>query len=134
MPLFPEKEQRRGPSISPWESIMNSTNTSRPLFAGRGFRVDYDGLSAHNIYSADGASVSYAIVSGPYAGASGESPCQWQEISEGVYAVSWQEANGATVVHIDDFIGGRSKAFFTAADLSFYRMQGPLTELDVTKP
>ena len=119
MPLFPEKEQRRGPSISPWESIMNSTNTSRPLFAGRSFRVDYDGLSAHNIYSADGASVSYAIVSGPYAGASGESPCQWQEV------------NGATVVHIDDFIGGRSKAFFTAADLSFYRMQGPLTELDV---
>jgi len=134
MPLFPEKEQRRCPFISPWESIMNSTNTSRPIFAGRSFRVDYDGLSAHNMYSADGTTVSYAIVSGHYAGSSGESPCQWQEISEGVYAVSWQEANGATVVHIDDFIRGQSKAFFTAADLSFYRMQGPLTELDAAKP
>jgi len=110
---------------------MSTTNSPCPLFAGRSFRVDYDGLSAHNIYSKDGKTISYAIVSGPYAGTSGEAACQWQEISEGVYAVSWQEANGATVVHIDDFIRGQSKAFFTAADLSFYRMQGPLTELSV---
>jgi len=99
----------------------------RPLFAGRSFRVDYDGLSAHNIYSDDGATVRYAIVAGPYAGASAEAPCEWQLVSEGVYAISWQEANGATVVHIDDFIRGRSQAFFTAADLTFYRMQGPLS-------
>ena len=50
-------------------------------------------------------------------------------MSEGVYAISWQEANGATVVHIDDFIRGRSQAWFTAADLAFYRMQGPLGEI-----
>lgn len=102
-----------------------------PLFAGRSFRVDYDGLSAHNIYSADGKSVRYAIVSGPYAGGDGgESTCQWQQIGEGVYAISWQEANGATVVHIDDFTGGRSMAFFTSSDLRFHRLQGPLTELN----
>jgi phenolic acid decarboxylase len=106
------------------------THPGKPLFAGRGFRVDYDGLSAHNIYSDDGESICYAIVSGPYAGASGEARCQWQEVSEGVYAISWQEDDGATVVHIDDFINGRSQAFFTAADLTFYRMQGPLAELD----
>ncbi|WEJ69833.1 adenylate cyclase [Pseudomonas sp. PSE14] len=104
--------------------------TSRPLFAGRGFRVDYDGLSAHNLYSADGNSIRYAIVSGPYAGARGEAACQWQEIGDGVYVISWQEADGATVVHVDDFANGRSQAFFTATDLSFYRMQGPLTEID----
>lgn len=108
---------------------MNTATAPRPQFAGRGFRVDYDGLSAHNIYATDGQSVRYAIVSGPYAGASGESPCQWREIADGVYVISWQEANGATVVHIDDFSGGTSMAFFTATDLSFHRMQGPLTEL-----
>lgn len=102
----------------------------RPLFAGRGFRVDYEGLSAHNIYSEDGGSLRYAIVAGPHAGASGEARCQWQRIGEGVYAISWQEADGATVVHIDDFIGGRSQAFFTAADLGFHRLQGTLTGLD----
>lgn len=108
---------------------MSTTTPSRPLFAGRSFRVDYDGLSAHNIYSEDGKTIRYAIVSGAYVGASGEARCQWQEVSDGVYAISWQEADGATVVHIDDFIRGRSQACFTAADLSFYRMQGPLTEL-----
>lgn len=106
------------------------SNHTLPHFAGRAFRVDYDGLSAHNIYAADGRSVRYAIVAGPYTGASGESPCDWRQIAEGVYAISWQEANGATVVHIDDFAGGRSQAFFTAPDLSFHRMQGGLVELD----
>ncbi|WP_201312816.1 adenylate cyclase [Dyella sp. EPa41] len=105
-------------------------NHDHPRFAGRAFRVDYDGLSAHNIYAADGQSVHYAIVAGPYTGASGESPCEWRQIAEGVYAISWQEANGATVVHIDDFAGGRSQAFFTAPDLGFHRMQGTLMELD----
>jgi phenolic acid decarboxylase len=107
-----------------------TTSTSRPAFAGRSFRVDYDGLSAHNLYSADGSRIRYAIVSGPYAGAQGEAECQWQEIAEGVYVISWQEDDGATVVHVDDFANGRSQAFFTATDLSFYRMQGPLTEID----
>ena len=110
---------------------MNTTKAQlRPPFAGRSFRVDYDGLSAHNIYSDDGETIRYAIVAGPYAGARGEARCQWQRVSEGVYAISWQEADGATVVHIDDFAQGCSRAFFTASDLSFHRMQGPLTQLD----
>ncbi|MBS0449847.1 MAG: adenylate cyclase [Proteobacteria bacterium] len=106
-----------------------STTTARPPFAGRSFRVDYDGLSAHNSYAEDGASIRYAIVAGPFAGASGQAPCQWQQVGAGVYAISWQEADGATVVHIDDFANGHSMAFFTAADLSFHRMQGPLTAI-----
>ncbi|MFK0346131.1 MULTISPECIES: adenylate cyclase [unclassified Pseudomonas] len=111
-----------------------STPTPLPAFAGRSFQVEYPGLAAHNIYSADGRRVSYAIVSGPYAGASGEAECQWRQIAEGVYVISWQEADGATVVHVDDFANGHSQAFFTASDLTFYRMQGPLTELDTQEP
>ncbi|MCY1516372.1 hypothetical protein D9M68_509990 [compost metagenome] len=109
-----------------------STQDQNPLppFAGRSFRVDYDGLSAHNLYSADGGTIRYAIVSGPYAGARGEAACEWRQIAEGVYVISWQEADGATVVHVDDFANGRSQAFFTATDLSFHRMQGPLTEIE----
>ncbi|MDR2961841.1 MAG: adenylate cyclase [Stenotrophomonas sp.] len=106
-----------------------STATALPLFAGRGFRVSYDGLAADNVYSADSRHVHYAIVSGAHAGARGEAACQWQQLSEGVYAISWQEADGATVVHVDDFVGGRSLAWFTAADGSFHRMQGPLRVL-----
>ncbi|MEO9241703.1 MoaF-related domain-containing protein [Pseudomonas inefficax] len=111
-----------------------STPTPLPAFAGRSFQVEYPDLAAHNIYSADGRHVRYAIVSGPYAGASGEAECQWQQIAEGVYVISWQEADGATVVHVDDFANGHSQAFFTASDLTFYRMQGPLTELNAQEP
>ncbi|KAF1016977.1 MAG: hypothetical protein GAK31_00236 [Stenotrophomonas maltophilia] len=74
-----------------------------PVFAGRRFRVSYDGLAADNRYSDDGRHVHYAI--------------------------SWQEADGATVVHVDDFGNGRSLAWFTANDGSFHRMQGTLQAL-----
>lgn len=106
-----------------------NTASALPPFAGRGFRVRYDGLAADNVYSADGRHVQYAIVSGAHAGARGAAACEWHRISEGVYAISWQEADGATVVHVDDFEGGRSLAWFTAADGSFHRMQGPLHAL-----
>ncbi len=103
--------------------------TDKPLFAGRGFRVDYEGLSADNVYAEDGNSVRYMIVSGPYAGAGGEAPCAWRQLDEGVYVISWQEASGATVVHIDDFSQGHSQSFFTAPDLTFHRLQGALRPL-----
>lgn len=109
--------------------MSSALDTVKPPFAGRCFQVDYDGLSAHNAYSEDGGHIRYAIVAGPYAGASGEARCQWRELGGGVYAISWQEADGATVVHIDDFVRGRSLAFFTATDLSFHQMEGRLTEL-----
>lgn len=107
---------------------MNAASTL-PLFAGRRFRVRYDGLAADNVYSADGRHVQYAVISGTYAGAQGEAACEWQQISEGIYAISWQEADGATVVHVDDFACGHSLAWFTATDGSFHRMQGPLHAL-----
>lgn len=106
-----------------------NTSTALPPFAGCGFRVSYDGLAADNVYSADGRHVHYAIVSGAHSGARGEAACEWQQLSEGVYAISWQEADGATVVHVDDFVGGRSLAWFTAADGRFHRMQGSLRVL-----
>lgn len=53
-------------------------------------------------------------------------------VSEGIYVISWQEADGATVVHVDDFVNERSMAFFTASNLTFHHMQGQLSELDAT--
>lgn len=100
-----------------------------PMFAGRRFRVSYDGLAADNRYSADGHRVHYAIVSGTYAGAHGEASCEWRQVAEGIYAISWQEADGATVVHVDDFPHGHSLAWFAATDGRFHRMQGTLQAL-----
>lgn len=46
------------------------------------------------------------------------------------YAISWQEADGATVVHIDDFSSGRSLSFFTTRSGEFFRLEGKLRPLD----
>lgn len=105
------------------------TTPALPPFAGRGFVVAYPGLTAHNIYADDGRSVRYFITEGAHAGAQGVSPFEWREVAPGVFSISWQEASGATVVHVDDFVRGLSQTFFTTPDLQFFVMQGTLTPL-----
>ncbi|WP_336629772.1 MULTISPECIES: MoaF-related domain-containing protein [unclassified Microbacterium] len=49
-----------------------------------------------------------------------------------LYLVSWQEASGNTVVHIEDFKNHQVHAFLTMNDLSFITRTAPLIELDRT--
>ena len=79
-----------------------NASTPRPPFAGKTFEVRYDGLTALNAYDDDGRHMRYEITEGPYAGAKGEIEYTWQPIAGDTYAISWQEADRATVVHIDD--------------------------------
>lgn len=97
-----------------------------PPFAGRTFEVAYDGLAAINAYDADGLTLRYEITEGPLRGAQGEVQYQWREIAPGLHAISWQEADGATVVHIDDFARGTSQSFFTTPTLTLHRLSGTL--------
>ncbi|MBN3744205.1 adenylate cyclase [Burkholderia sp. Se-20373] len=103
-----------------------NASTPRPPFAGKTFEVRYDGLTALNAYDDDGRHMRYEITEGPYAGAKGEIEYTWQPIAGDTYAISWQEADRATVVHIDDFAAGTSRSFFTASSLDFYRLEGSL--------
>ncbi|MBM2771580.1 MoaF-related domain-containing protein, partial [Burkholderia anthina] len=50
----------------------------------------------------------------------------WQPVAGETYAIAWQEADRATVVHIDDFAAGTSHSFFTASSLDFHRLEGSL--------
>lgn len=106
-------------------------NTTRPLapFAGKTFEVRYEGLTAINAYADDGMHMRYEITEGPYAGAQGEVQYTWQRIAEGIYAISWQEADRSTVVHIDDFDNGTSRSFFTTAQLELHRLEGGLRQI-----
>ena len=103
-----------------------NASTRRPPFAGKTFEVRYDGLTALNAYDADGRHMRYAITEGPYAGAAGEVEYTWQPVAADTCAIAWQEADRATVVHIDDFAAGTSRTFFTAASLDFHRLDGSL--------
>lgn len=54
-----------------------------------------------------------------------------QPLGNAVFAVSWQEADGATVTNIQDYDSGVVCSFATLRDGTFLRMTGPAT---VTKP
>lgn len=71
----------------------------------------------------------YEITEGDFAGATGEVTYTWQHVAGEVYAISWQEAERATVVHLDDFAAGTSRSFFTAPSLDFHRLEGSLRAL-----
>ncbi|MXN77789.1 adenylate cyclase [Burkholderia sp. 4701] len=103
-----------------------NTPANLPPFAGQTFEVRYDSLTALNAYDDDGRHMRYEITEGPYAGAKGEVAYTWQHVAGETYAISWQEADRATVVHLDDFAAGTSRAFFTASSLDFHRLEGSL--------
>jgi len=105
------------------------TNTAFPM-AGESFEVDYGDLVATNVYAPDGASLTYAITGGALAGATATVAFEWRHLHGGVYILSWQEADRSTVVHVDDFEGGRSLAFFTTPDGQFFRLEGSLRRLE----
>lgn len=103
-----------------------TTSTPLPPFAGKTFEVRYPGLTAINAYASDGIHMRYEITEGDFAGAKGEVAYSWQQVAGEIYAISWQEADRATVVHVDDFAAGTSRSFFTAPSLDFYRLEGSL--------
>lgn len=103
--------------------------TQRPPFAGKTFEVRYDGLTAVNAYADDGIHMRYEITEGAFTGATAEVAYTWQHVAGETYAISWQEADRATVVHIDDFAAGTSRSFFTTPSLDFYRLEGSLRTL-----
>ena len=105
------------------------TTSSFPM-AGRRFEVDYGDLIAENAYADDGRSLTYAITGGALAGNGATVGFEWRHLHGSAYAISWQEADGSTVVHIDDFDQGRSMAFFTTPNRQFHRFEGRLRALD----
>lgn len=98
--------------------------------AGRTFEVDYGDLIATNAYAADGRALTYEITRGPLTGNQATVGFEWHHLSGQSYAISWQEADGSTVVHVDDFGGGRSLAFFTTPNGQFFRLEGGLRPID----
>lgn len=107
------------------------STTAFPM-AGQGFEVDYGNFIATNVYAQDGSTLTYEITQGALRGNTATVGFEWRHLLRRSYAISWREADGSTVVHIDDFEAGRSLAFFTTLDGQFFRLEGSLHPLDVT--
>lgn len=103
-------------------------NQNLPSFVGKTFVFDYGDLVAHDHFVSD-TLLTFEVVGGPFAGVRGEARYEAHEIAPDVWMITWQEADGATVVHVDDFARGISHSNFTDAKLGFHRMLGSLREL-----
>ncbi|WP_202948617.1 adenylate cyclase [Novosphingobium sp. AP12] len=83
-------------------------------------------MKAINAYHADGRSMTYTITGGATDGATGTVEYEWRHLPGGCFVISWQEGDGATVTHLDDFDAQRSLTFYTTPDRQFYRLEGSL--------
>lgn len=101
--------------------------------AGHNFEVDYGDLVALNSYADDGRFLTYEITGGALTGSTATVGFEWRHLYAEAYVISWQEADGSTVVHIDDFGAGRSLSFFTTPDIRFFRLEGSLRAAETSK-
>lgn len=100
-----------------------------PPFVGNTYEFQYNGFTARDTFiSAD--TIRFLVTEGPLKGANGEVTYQYRKIRPGVYMIYWQEKDGGTVTHVDDFENGISHSNYTAPDLKYYTMSGNIHQLD----
>jgi hypothetical protein len=102
------------------ESI--SEATEYPV--GLEFDLKFDAFQAR-LSTLGNNQLRFHIGEGPYARTETVT-IQTSPIRPGVFVVSWQEASGATVVHVEDFAKGCVHSHATLPDGTFLRMQAPL--------
>jgi hypothetical protein len=71
-----------------------------------------------------GSRMHYKVLTGPRAGSEETLPIETQLIRPGVFLVSWQEHDGTTVTHVEDFDSNTFHSRATLADHRFMRITG----------
>lgn len=106
--------------------------TTQPFPAiGNRYRADYGQLVFNLEFAADGETLRWAD-----AGAADFDSAATTEhytatfVRRGVFWVTWKEADGTTVSHVEDFENGIVHAAITMPDHSFYTLTGKLSPRD----
>ena len=97
-------------------------------FAGKTFRLEYDGSILTLEYSSENDTVSYVTVNGLGESESAQVKFKWKRLEAGNYLISWQQHDGTTVVHVDNLQSASSDAFRTSPDGTFIHLEGRLKE------
>jgi hypothetical protein len=102
--------------------------TTSATFIGKTYVFDYGDFVALDTFVSDEELTFEILSEGPMKGLTGRTRYQAKEIRTGVFLITWQESDGGTVVHIDDFENGISHSNYTDAKLNFYVMAGTIKE------
>ncbi len=71
----------------------------------------------------------FTVLSPPTPGRSGTVHYRWSAIAPHLYAIRWTEADGGTVMHIDDFNKGISRSYYVPAGAPLVESWAPLRRL-----
>ena len=106
------------------ESASNPLKWADAYPVGIVFDVVFDAFTAR-LTTLSGDHMRFRIAEGPYAKTE-TVKIATSRICPGVFAVSWVEASGATVVHVEDFERSVVHSYATLPDGSFLRMRGSI--------
>jgi|HubBroStandDraft_5_1064220.scaffolds.fasta_scaffold1168154_2 hypothetical protein len=73
------------------------------------------------------SSLRYRVLSGERAGSADRVAMQVQALRDGLFLVSWQEADGITVVHVEDFAARCFEACVSFPGGRFERIHGTMS-------
>jgi hypothetical protein len=109
------------------EAISNATEYP----VGLSFDVAFEAFSAR-LTTLPNSELRFHIAEGPYAREETVKIVS-NLIRPGLFLVSWVEAGGATVVHLEDFAASVLYSHATLPDGTFLRMQAPIHVIDPEK-
>lgn len=78
-------------------------------------------------FSGDAGTVSFVVTRGSMLGKTETLPFQAQQLAEGIWLVTWQEADLLTVAQVQDFNLGKVTSAVTTADQQFELLNGRLS-------
>ncbi|HSV52948.1 MAG TPA: hypothetical protein VLJ57_12575 [Burkholderiaceae bacterium] len=96
---------------------------------GRAYEVDFGGGNAFEISFGADSNMTFKKLVDPGKGTVSTVRIAKQELRDGLYMVHWQEANKTTVVHVQDFAGGRVYANITFPDGQFFNGSSSLKKV-----
>ena len=105
-------------------NIPASVSESTEYPVGLEFDVEFDAFAVR-LTTLLNSELRFHIAEGPYARTE-TVKIVTTLIRPGVFIVSWIEAGGATVVHVEDFAQGALYSHATLPDGTFLRMQAPI--------
>jgi len=111
------------------EELNMSTQPSDFPATGHVYLIDFNVIKFELDFTVE-SKLTYTLLSEDGTrGASETVSIETSEIRPGVHLVTWKEASGTTVVHIEDFENASIITNITAADGTFTKLKGTLSEL-----
>jgi hypothetical protein len=98
-------------------------DAATPPFVGKRFEYRYGGFAALEQFVSE-SEMTFTITAGGTAGRTERVKYQAKKVAPDTYLIAWQEADGGTVVHIDNFCQQTSHSLYTSAQQKFHVSQG----------